>query len=75
MPRIRREMVMADRIVEVHHGDGSGGSMTALVVVLLVIVLLAVLYFTGVFGRMFGGTKKTEVDINLNKPGVVLHLQ
>jgi len=64
---------MPDRIVEVHHGDG-GGSMTALAVVLLIIVLLAVLYFTGVFGRMFG-TKKTEVDINVSKPNVVLQLR
>ena len=65
---------MADRIIEVNHGDGGGGAMTALAVVLLLIVLLAVLYFTGVFGRMFG-TKKTEVDVNINKPGVVLQVR
>jgi hypothetical protein len=36
--------------------------------------LLAVLYFTGVFGGMFGNSKH-EVDININKPGVVLQLR
>jgi hypothetical protein len=65
---------MADRIIEEHvHTDGGGG-MTALAIVLFLIVLLAVLYFTGAFGRMFG-TKKTEVDININKPGIVLQLR
>ena len=48
--------------------------MTALAIVLFLIVLLAVLYFTGAFGKMFG-TKKTEVDININKPGIVLQLR
>lgn len=67
---------MADRIVEEHvvHTDGGGGAMTMLAVVLFLIVLLAVLYFTGVFGRMFGNSKH-EVDININKPGVVLQLR
>ncbi|HJQ69463.1 MAG TPA: hypothetical protein VKA70_10840 [Blastocatellia bacterium] len=65
---------MADRIIEEHvHSDGGSG-MTALAIVLFVLVLLAVLYFTGAFGKMFG-TKKTEVDININKPGVVLQLR
>ena len=54
--------------------DGGGGGMTALAIVLFLIVLLAVLYFTGAFGKMFG-TKKTEVDININKPGIVLQLR
>jgi len=66
---------MADRIIEEHvHTDGGGGGMTALAIVLFVLVLLAVLYFTGVFGRMFGD-RKTEVDININKPGIVLQLR
>lgn len=69
---------MADRIVEehvVHHTDGgSGGAMSALAVVLFVLVLLAVLYFTGVFGRLFG-SKDTNIDVNINKPGVVLQLR
>jgi hypothetical protein len=69
---------MADRIVEehvVHHGDGSGGgAMSMLAVVLFVLVLLAVLYFTGVFGRLFG-SKDTNIDVNINKPGVVLQLR
>lgn len=66
---------MADRIIEEHvvHSDG-GGSMGILAVVLFLLVLLAVLYFTGVFGRMFGNSKH-EVDININKPGVVLQLR
>jgi hypothetical protein len=67
---------MADRIIEEHvvTSDGGGGAMTMLAVVLFLLVLLAVLYFTGVFGRMFGNSKH-EVDININKPGVVLQLR
>ncbi|HJQ25579.1 MAG TPA: hypothetical protein VKA60_16785 [Blastocatellia bacterium] len=62
---------MADHIIEVDRGGGSG--LTAIAIVLLVLVLLAVLYFTGVFGKMFGGGKH-EVDVNINKPGVVLQI-
>lgn len=67
---------MADRIIEEHvvHTDGGGGAMSMLAVVLFLLVLLAVLYFTGAFGKMFGSSKH-EVDININKPGVVLHLR
>jgi hypothetical protein len=71
---------MADRIIEkhvYHEGDGDGGSsgaLGALLVVLMVLVLLAVLYFTGVFGRLFGPSK-TKVDINVQKPGVVMVLK
>jgi hypothetical protein len=68
---------MADRIVEEHiHSDGGGsGAMTALAIMLFMIVLLAVLYFTGVFGRMFGRDSKHEIDVNINKPGVVLTIR
>jgi len=62
---------MADRIIEVNRDGGSG--MTAIAIVLLVIVLLAVLYFTGAFHKMFGGSKH-EIDVNINKPGVVLQI-
>ena len=64
---------MADRIVEEHfHSDGGGsGAMMVLAVVLILLALLAVLYFTGVFRR---GPSKHEIDININKPGVVLQL-
>ncbi|HVG22444.1 MAG TPA: hypothetical protein VNI02_25620 [Blastocatellia bacterium] len=67
---------MADRIIEEHvvHTDGGGGAMSMLAVVLFLLVLLAVLYFTGAFGKMFGSSKH-EVDININKPGVVLQLR
>jgi hypothetical protein len=67
---------MADRIIEEHvvHSDGGGSAMSMLAVVLFLIVLLAVLYFTGVFGRLFGN-HKSEVDININKPGIVLQLR
>jgi hypothetical protein len=68
---------MADRVIEEHivHSDGGGsGALTALAVVLFMLVLLAVLYFTGVFGRMFGGSKH-EVDININKPSIVMQLR
>lgn len=62
---------MADRIIEEHvHSDGGGGgALTVLAVVLFLLVLLAVLYFTGVFRR---GPAKHEIDVNINKPGVVL---
>lgn len=63
---------MADRIIEVNRDGGSG--LTAVAIMLMVLVLLAVLYFTGVFGKMFGGSKH-EVDININKPGVVLQVR
>lgn len=67
---------MTERIIEehIHHGGGGNGAMTALVVVMFLLVLLVVLYFTGVFGRMFG-TKKHEIDINIQKPGIVLQLR
>jgi hypothetical protein len=65
---------MADRIIEEHVHSGGGGGMTALAIVLFLIVLLAVLYFTGVFGRMFGN-RKTEIDVNVNKPSIVLQLR
>lgn len=68
---------MADRIVEehvVHTDGGSGGAFSALAAVLFILVLLAVLYFTGVFGRMFG-PKDTNIDVNINKPGIVLQLR
>jgi hypothetical protein len=68
---------MADRIIErvVHHtdssGDGGSGAMTALAVMLMVLVLLAVLYFTGTFGRLFG-SRQTTIDINVKKPNIIL---
>jgi hypothetical protein len=65
---------MADRIIEEHiHSDGgSGGGLMVLGVVLLLIVVLAALYFAGVFRR---GPAKHEIDVNINKPGVVLQLR
>ena len=62
---------MAERIIEEHvHSDGGGsGALAVLAVVLLLLVVLAVLYFTGVFRR---GPAKHEIDVNINKPGVVL---
>jgi hypothetical protein len=73
--RPRRGITMSERIIEehVHTGGGGGGAMTALAVVLILLVLLVVLYFSGVLGRMFGA-QKHEIDININKPGVVLQL-
>jgi hypothetical protein len=67
---------MTERIIEEHvHTDGGGsGAITALAVVLFLLVLLAVLYFSGTLGRMFG-TQKHEIDINVNKPGIVLQLR
>jgi hypothetical protein len=68
---------MTERIIEehVHTGGGGSGAITALAVVLFLLVLLAVLYFSGTLGRMFGGTQKHEIDINVNKPGIVLQLR
>jgi hypothetical protein len=64
---------MAERIIEehVHTGGGGGGALTVLAVVLALLVLLAVLYFSGVFRS---GTTKHEIDVDINKPGVVLQL-
>jgi hypothetical protein len=63
---------MTDRVVDVvHSGDGgSSGALMAVAVVLLIAVLMLVLYFTGVFGR--NQKKDIDVDVNINKPGVVL---
>lgn len=62
---------MADRIIEEHvHSDGGGGAaMMVLAVVLFTLILLAVLYFSGVFRP---GTTKHEIDVDINKPGIVL---
>jgi hypothetical protein len=48
--------------------------MTAMILVLFMVLLLVVLYFTGVFGRWFGRDTKHEIDVNINKPGVVLRV-
>jgi hypothetical protein len=65
---------MADRIVEVVHSDGGGasGALIVLAVVLVLIAAAAVLYFAGVFRR---GPAKHEIDVNINKPGVVLQMR
>ena len=46
--------------------DGSNAGLYVLIVFLIVLVVGALLYFGGVF------KKKTEVDVNINKPGLVL---
>jgi hypothetical protein len=48
--------------------DSSNAGLYILVIFLIVLVVGAILYFGGVF------KKKTEVDINISKPGVVLVL-
>ena len=63
---------MTDRIIEVHDGGGGSGALTVLAVVFGLIVVLAALYFAGVFRR---GPAKHEIDININKPGLVLQLR
>jgi hypothetical protein len=69
---------MADRVIEKHvvHDDagGSGGALTALAIILFTFVLLAVLYFTGTFGRLFG-PRETKIDVDINKPGIVLQVR
>ena len=70
---------MPDRIIEKHYvGDGAGGgsgAISAVAVAVMIIVLLAVLYFTGAFGYMFG-RHDTKIDVNISKPnpGIVLAL-
>jgi hypothetical protein len=58
----------------VHTGGGGGGAMTALAIVLMLLVLIVVLYFTGVLGRWFG-PQRHDINIKIEKPGVVLLLQ
>jgi hypothetical protein len=48
--------------------DGSNAGLYVLIAFLIILVVGALLYFGGVFN------KKTQVDINVNKPGVVLQL-
>jgi hypothetical protein len=70
---------MPDRIIEehvVHDGGGgssSSGPLTALIIVLFLLIVLAFLYFSGALRHLFG-PHKTEVDININKPGIVLRI-
>jgi len=48
--------------------EGSNAGLYVLIIFLIFLVVGALLYFGGVF------RKKTEVDININKPGLVLLL-
>jgi hypothetical protein len=48
--------------------NAASGAMWAVVTMLLVVVVVALLYFGGFFNR----TQKKSIDININKPGVVL---
>ena len=47
--------------------SGASGAVWALVTLLIVLIVVAALYFGGVFR---GGHR--SIDININKPGVVL---
>ena len=57
---------MADREVIVTDGGGSGMGLIV-GIILGALVLLAVLYFTGAFGKMLGG-KDTNIDVNIQQP-------
>lgn len=48
--------------------EGSNAGLYVLIIFLIILVVGALLYFGGVFN------KKTQVDINVSKPGLVLHL-
>lgn len=48
--------------------NGSNAGLYILIMFLIILVVGALLYFGGVFN------KKTQVDVNINKPGVVLQL-
>jgi len=66
-------MSTSDKTVVVDAGGGNG-----LGTALVVIVLIAALFIGGVLlyrAGVFGGTKKHEIDININKPGSVLFLR
>ena len=56
---LRRRSIMAD-------DNGSGGAMWAVATLIIVLVVVAALYFGGAFN------KKKSIDININKPGVIL---
>jgi hypothetical protein len=58
---------MADREVIVTDGGGGSSAGVLLGVALGVIILLAVLFFTGTLGRMFG-SKHTTIDVNVEQP-------
>jgi hypothetical protein len=49
--------------------EGSTAGLYILITFLIILVVGALLYFGGIFGG-----KKNEVDININKPSVVLHV-
>lgn len=49
--------------------EGSNAGLYVLIIFLIILVVGALLYFGGTFN------KKTEVDININKPGLVLQTQ
>lgn len=46
--------------------SSAGGAMWALVTLLIVLIVVGALYFGGVFRQ------KKSIDININKPGIVL---
>ncbi|HXG63777.1 MAG TPA: hypothetical protein VNO70_01645 [Blastocatellia bacterium] len=48
--------------------EGSHAGLYVLVAFLIILVVGAILYFGGVFKQ------KKEVDININTPGIVLHV-
>ena len=54
---------MADREVIVADGGGSGVGVFV-GIILGALVLLAVLYFTGAFGKLGGRDTKIDVDVN-----------
>jgi hypothetical protein len=46
--------------------NAAGGAMWALATVLIVLLVVGLLYFGGVFSN------RKSIDININKPGLVL---
>lgn len=49
-------------------GGGASGAIWALVTLIIVLIVVAALYFGGAFQN------KKEIDVNINKPGVVVSL-
>jgi hypothetical protein len=58
---------MADREVIVTDGGAGSGMGLIVGIILGALVLLAVLYFTGAFGKMLGGND-TNIDVNIQQP-------
>ena len=49
--------------------NGGGGSNTGIVAIVAILVIVLVIGFLAYRGGLFGGSKKTSVDVNITAPG------